>query len=80
MIFEIYRKLGPHGNNIERLYRKDKERVRSFFAPRHPRALRFHASFNKNDSLTKLTMNRARGMDKLSLKCVDPHMVKHYKG
>ena len=28
LIFEIYRKLGP-GNNIERLDRKDKERVRS---------------------------------------------------
>ena len=65
LIFEIYRKLGP-GNNIERLYRKDKERVRSFYAPRHPRALHFHASFNENDSLTKVTMNRARGMDKLS--------------
>ena len=30
LIFEIYRKLWPHGNNIERLYRKNKERVRSF--------------------------------------------------
>lgn len=23
--------------------------VRSFYAPRHPRALHFHASFNEND-------------------------------